>query len=441
MDPWYVELSDIVRRYVEERFALRAPELTTEEFLFEAGRSAELSSSHRGLLSDFLERCDRVKFARYTPGADESRQAFEVAERFLAESRAPEDPAGAAGVTVGALEFREPLMLLLVLAGRAGVPARPTRPGPGALLVARPAAGDRRRLARPLRLGSGPPAGARGRRLRARPRRAAHRRGLHPGPARGNRDHDGGRHLRLDERARSVDPGTRAHPPRGRAGRLRALRARRRRAAAARPNDTIGIVSFAAFADTAAPITLDHENLVAVVRNLEITTVREENQTAIGDALGLAVERLREAPVQSRVAVLLTDGVNNAGVESPRAAAELARTLGIKVHTIGAGTTGIAHNASRPARRIGAAAVRVRVEIDEATLRDIAARTGGRYFRAADAEALAEVYAEIDRLERAPIAEDRSRQYDEWFAWPLAAALALAAAGWLGRGTLFARAP
>ncbi|MCY4451278.1 MAG: hypothetical protein OXC01_04955 [Immundisolibacterales bacterium] len=94
VDPWYVELSDIVRRYVEERFALRAPELTTEEFLFEAGRSAELSSSHRGLLSDFLERCDRVKFARYTPGADESRQAFEVAERFLAESRAPEDPAG-----------------------------------------------------------------------------------------------------------------------------------------------------------------------------------------------------------------------------------------------------------------------------------------------------------------------------------------------------------
>ena len=206
-----------------------------------------------------------------------------------------------------------------------------------------------------------------------------------------------------------------------------------------RPNDTIGIVSFAAFADTAAPITLDHENLVAVARNLEITTVREENQTAIGDALGLAVERLREAPVQSRVAVLLTDGVNNAGVESPRAAAELARTLGIKVHTIGAGTTGIAH--MRVARPGGSVLRAVRVEIDEATLRDIAARTGGRYFRAADAEALAEVYAEIDHLERAPIAEDRSRQYDEWFAWPLAAALALAAAGWLGRGTLFARAP
>ena len=96
MDPWYVELSDIVRRYVEERFSLRAPELTTEEFLLEAGRSSELSSNHRSLLSDFLERCDRVKFARYSPGADESREALEVAARFLAESRAGEAPAGRA---------------------------------------------------------------------------------------------------------------------------------------------------------------------------------------------------------------------------------------------------------------------------------------------------------------------------------------------------------
>ena len=88
VDPWYVELSDIVRRYIEERFTLRAPELTTEEFLLEAGRSAELSPPHRSLLSDFLERCDRVKFARYSPGAEESREVLDVAARFLAESRA-----------------------------------------------------------------------------------------------------------------------------------------------------------------------------------------------------------------------------------------------------------------------------------------------------------------------------------------------------------------
>lgn len=93
VDGWYVELSDIVRRYIEERFAVRAPELTTEEFLLEAGRSADLKRAHRDLLSDFLARCDRVKFARYSPGADESRDALAVAERFLSETREVASPA------------------------------------------------------------------------------------------------------------------------------------------------------------------------------------------------------------------------------------------------------------------------------------------------------------------------------------------------------------
>ncbi len=86
VDAWYVELSDIVRRYIEERFALRAPELTTEEFLVEAGRSAELTAAHGELLSEFLATCDRVKFARYSPGDEESRSALEVARRFLEDS-------------------------------------------------------------------------------------------------------------------------------------------------------------------------------------------------------------------------------------------------------------------------------------------------------------------------------------------------------------------
>ena len=87
LDAWYVELSDIVRRYIEARFALRAPELTTEEFLLEAGRSADLTPSHRDLLSAFLERCDRVKFARYSPGESESHQALGLARQFLLETR------------------------------------------------------------------------------------------------------------------------------------------------------------------------------------------------------------------------------------------------------------------------------------------------------------------------------------------------------------------
>ena len=87
LDAWYVELSDIVRRYIEARFGLRAPELTTEEFLAETGRSAELTPSHRSLLSAFLERCDRVKFARYSPGDTESHEALQLARQFLRETR------------------------------------------------------------------------------------------------------------------------------------------------------------------------------------------------------------------------------------------------------------------------------------------------------------------------------------------------------------------
>jgi len=86
-DAWYVELSDIVRRYLEDRYGVRAPELTTEEFLQEAHRAAELSASHREVLSSFLERCDRVKFAAYHPDEAESRQALEAARRFLDETR------------------------------------------------------------------------------------------------------------------------------------------------------------------------------------------------------------------------------------------------------------------------------------------------------------------------------------------------------------------
>ena len=207
-----------------------------------------------------------------------------------------------------------------------------------------------------------------------------------------------------------------------------------------RPDDAIGLVSFAGFADTAVPLTLDHNNLTAVARDLDTVRDRSEDGTAIGDALALAVERLRESTAQSRIAVLLTDGVNNAGVEAPAEAAELARSLGVKVHTIGAGTTGLAP--VRVEDRFGRSVLRsMRVEVDEAVLRRIAEVAGGQFFRAEDADGLERVYAEIDRLERTRITEDRFRQYDELFALPLVLALALLAAGWLGRGALFARLP
>jgi len=208
-----------------------------------------------------------------------------------------------------------------------------------------------------------------------------------------------------------------------------------------RADDAVGVVSFARYADTRAPLTLDHDNLANVARSLEIVTDRSEDGTAIGDGLALAVERLRRSDASSRVAILLTDGVNNAGDEDPLAAAELARAKGVKVYTVGAGTNGMAPvRATNPFT--GREELRpVPVEIDEQTLREIADKTGGVYFRATDADALRNVYAQIDELERTELEEDRYREYNELFPWAVALGLALAALGWLLAGTVFRRLP
>lgn len=208
-----------------------------------------------------------------------------------------------------------------------------------------------------------------------------------------------------------------------------------------RPNDAIGLVSFAGYADTRSPLTLDHDNLVAIARSLDIVNDREEDGTALGDGLGLAVERLRESKARSRVAILLTDGVSNAGTDAPLDSAKLAKKLGIKVYTVGAGTNGLA-----PIRLedpvTGRSFLRqTMVEIDEETLRAIASETGGAYFRATDAEALRQVYGRIDRLERTELHGERWRQYREEFAAPLAIGLLLAALGLLGECTLWRRLP
>ncbi|GAB4569204.1 MAG: VWA domain-containing protein [Haliangiales bacterium] len=210
---------------------------------------------------------------------------------------------------------------------------------------------------------------------------------------------------------------------------------------AGRAADAIGLVSFAGFADTRCPLTLNHASLLQIADELEIVSERREDGTAIGDGLGLAVERLRAAKAESRVVILLTDGVNNAGVESPLQAAELARSLGIKVYTIGAGTTGMAPiRVTNPLS--GRSELRsTPVEIDEETLKAIAERTGGRYFRATDADALREVYQRIDELERSKIRDRLVREYDEHYGLVLALALLAAALSWLSRATVFRRLP
>ena len=177
--------------------------------------------------------------------------------------------------------------------------------------------------------------------------------------------------------------------------------------------DRIGLVTFAAEALTRIPITVDYPVLTQAVSELKVGEL--EDGTAIGTAIATAANRLRRAPGVSKVIVLLTDGENNRGTIDPRTAAEAAGKLGIKVYTIGVGTDG---EARIPIGQGSAGQMRYQtlpVQIDEQLLRDVASTTGGRYFRALDAEALSRIFQQIDQLETTPVTITRYTESDEWY--------------------------
>jgi len=176
-----------------------------------------------------------------------------------------------------------------------------------------------------------------------------------------------------------------------------------------RPNDRIGLVVFAALAVTRCPLTLEHEMLKQFLGDVAFAP-SEQDGTALGMGLAAAVNRLRDSDARSKIVVLVTDGRNNRGQIGPRAAAEAARALGVKVYPVGVGTDGEA-----PVPIGGGRYIMQRVELDEPLLQELAERTGGEYFRATDAEGLADVFATIDALEKTEI-ESRVRVlYTEWF--------------------------
>ena len=185
---------------------------------------------------------------------------------------------------------------------------------------------------------------------------------------------------------------------------------------AGRPNDLIGLITFARHADTLCPLTLDHDHLLAALDSIRMPEDPAEDGTAIGDALAMAVERMRDLEdrreIKSRVVVLLTDGENNAGAIEPRTAAEIARAYGVKVYTIGVGTRGVA---KVPVQWMGRTILRDEiVSIDEEMLRDIAESTGGEYFRAVDTDSLRRIYETIDDLERSRTDQRRFRQFRDF---------------------------
>ena len=190
-----------------------------------------------------------------------------------------------------------------------------------------------------------------------------------------------------------------------------------------RPNDNIGLVVFAGESFTACPLTQDHATLINRLR--EMTPGMIEDQTAIGSGLATAISRLKDSKTKSKVIILLTDGANNTGNISPKMAADLAKTFGISIYTIGVGSG--AGEAPYPIQTaLGGVVRNMPVDLDEPTMRQIADVSGGAYFRATDNESLSAIYQKIDQLEKTKLStRNYHTTYEEFFVFVLAAALLL----------------
>ena len=185
-----------------------------------------------------------------------------------------------------------------------------------------------------------------------------------------------------------------------------------------RPYDRIGLTVFSGESFTQCPLTTDHAVLINLLRDVKSGII--EDGTAIGVGLATAINRIKDSDAISKVIILLTDGVNNRGSIDPMTAAEIAKTFGIRVYTIGVGSRGYAdYPVQTP---FGTRYQKMEVEIDEALLQQIAELTGGHYFRAVDNTSLQQVYGEIDKLEKSKIETREHSKRDEVFmSWAMAA--------------------
>jgi len=179
-----------------------------------------------------------------------------------------------------------------------------------------------------------------------------------------------------------------------------------------RPNDRIGLVVYASEAYTKTPVTSDKAVVLEAIKSIKYDQVLQDG-TGIGMGLATAVNRLKESKAKSKVIILLTDGVNNAGFIEPETAADIAKQYGIKVYTIGLGTNGMAESPYALAPNGQILFQMMKVEIDEQLLKNIARKTEGKYFRATSNSKLAEIYASINKLETTEIKELRFYDYDE----------------------------
>ena len=200
--------------------------------------------------------------------------------------------------------------------------------------------------------------------------------------------------------------------------RLTAAKLEAKRFIEGRSNDRIGLVIFAGQSFTQCPLTIDHKAILTLLDQIQIGMV--EDGTAIGLGLGNAVNRLRGSEAKSKIIVLLTDGVNNAGEIDPLTAAELAKQFKIRVYTVGVGKEGFAYIPVKdPA--FGTRLMKMQTQIDEKLFSEIASKTGGKYFRAQDQQSLRDIFRDIDSLEKTEITVEKFVHYEEHyflFLWP-----------------------
>jgi Ca-activated chloride channel family protein len=205
-----------------------------------------------------------------------------------------------------------------------------------------------------------------------------------------------------------------------------------------RKDDRIGMVAFAARAYTACPLTADYDWLYENLDRVKVGMI--EDATAVGSAMASSLNRLRTSKTKSKVVILLTDGVNNAGNISPLVAAEAAKALKIKIYTIGVGTKGLVPYPFKD--HWGRTVYQdIQIDMDEESLKRIADITGGKYYRATDTETLRKIYSEIDRLEKSNIEHLGYREYSELFHYFLIPGLIILALEALLSNTVFRKVP
>ncbi|MBO7418103.1 MAG: VWA domain-containing protein [Bacteroidaceae bacterium] len=204
-----------------------------------------------------------------------------------------------------------------------------------------------------------------------------------------------------------------------------------------RPNDNIGITLFAGESFTQCPLTVDHSVLLNLIKDVNCGLI--EDGTAVGMGIANAVSRLKDSKAKSKVVIMLTDGTNNSGEISPLTAAEIAKSFGIRVYTIGVGTNGMAPYPYQVAGTVQY--VNLPVEIDEKTLSEIASTTQGNYFRATSNSKLEEVYQEIDKLEKTKLNVREFSKRNECYEWFALAAFLCVLLEVLLRNTILKKIP